>query len=460
MPDNSFSEKSSFRDPSGFLFWKSGEIYRQINPIYKEHYEHLINSGLYERLTNERLLVAHEEVNDDGLRQNEAFKIIKPEVIPFISYPYEWCFSQLKDAALATLKIQRIALEYGMTLKDASAYNIQFKDGSPMLVDTLSFEKYTEGKPWVAYRQFCQHFFAPLALMAMRDIRLGQLMRIYIDGIPLDLASRLLPLRSFVRFSFVSHIHMHAKAQTRFGQKNLNVKKYKVGKTLLFGIIDNLESAISKFNWKPEGTEWAEYYEDTNYTSQALERKKTLIDEYLDLIKPKSVWDLGANTGLFSRLASTRGINTIAFDIDPSAVEKNYLECKSKKETHLLPLILDLTNPSPDAGWANEERMSLIRRGPADMVFALALIHHLAISNNLPFTHIADFLSRICRYLVIEYVPKEDSQVQRLLRTREDIFTSYNVDDFELSFKSFFILMRKDNIKDSKRVIYLYKLKE
>ena len=418
MPDNSFSEKSSFRDPSGFLFWKSGEIYRQINPIYKEHYEHLINSGLYERLTNERLLVAHEEVNDDGLRQNEAFKIIKPEVIPFISYPYEWCFSQLKDAALATLKIQRIALEYGMTLKDASAYNIQFKDGNPVLIDTLSFEKYTEGKPWIAYRQFCQHFFAPLSLMAMRDIRLGQLMRIYIDGIPLDLASRLLPARSFVRFSFVSHIHMHAKAQASLGQKNLNVKKYKVGKTSLFVIIDNLESAISKLNWKAKGTEWAEYYDDTNYTSQALEHKKTLIDEYLDLIKPKSVWDLGANTGLFSRLASTRGINTIAFDIDPSAVEKNYLECKRKKETHLLPLILDLTNPSPDAGWANEERVSLIRRGPADMVFALALIHHLAISNNLPFTHIADFLSRICRYLVIEYVPKEDSQVQRLLRTR------------------------------------------
>lgn len=459
MPDNSFSEKSSFRDPSGFLFWKSGEIYRQINPIYKEHYEHLINSGLYERLTNERLLVAHEEVNDDGLRQNEAFKIIKPEVIPFISYPYEWCFSQLKDAALATLKIQKIALEYGMSLKDASAYNIQFKDGNPVLIDTLSFEKYTEGKPWVAYRQFCQHFFAPLALMAMRDIRLGQLMRIYIDGIPLDLASRLLPARSFVRFSFVSHIHMHAKAQTTLGQKDLNVKKYKVGKTSLFGIIDNLESTISKLNWKPEGTEWAEYYDDTNYTSQALEHKKTLIDEYLDLIKPKSVWDLGANTGLFSRLASIRGINTIAFDIDPSAVEKNYIECKRKRETYIFPLILDLTNPSPDAGWANEERVSLIRRGPADMVFALALIHHLAISNNLPFTHIADFLSRICRYLIIEYVPKEDSQVLRLLRSREDIFPDYTQEHFEDTFGSYFSTLDNNKIEHSERTLYLMEKK-
>ena len=458
MSENSLREKSSFRDPSGFLFWKNGGLYRQINHIYKEHYEHFMNSGLYERLTRERLLVTHEGIDNESLGESEAFKIIKPQVIPFISYPYEWGFSQLKDAALATLKIQKIALEYGMSLKDASAYNIQFKDGRPVLIDTLSFEKYTEGKPWVAYRQFCQHFLAPLALMATRDIRLGQLMRVYIDGVPLDLASRLLPARSFLKFSLISHIHMHAKAQTSLGQKKVNVKKYRVGKTSLFAIIDSLESAITKLRWKPHGTEWAEYYDDTNYTSSALEHKKQLINDYLDLIKPKCVWDLGANTGLFSRLASDKGINTIAFDIDPSAVEKNYLECKRNGETQILPLLLDLTNPSGDAGWANEERVSLIKRGPVDMVFALALIQHLAISNNLPFSNIADFFSRICRYLVIEFVPKEDSQVQRLLRTREDIFSNYTLSCFEASFLKHFSILRKQNISDSLRILYLMEM--
>ncbi len=180
MQDTAFLIKSSFRDPSGFLYWKNGELYRQINTVYSEHYEHLMVSGLYDRLAQDKLLIPHEEIERGN---NSAYRILKPETVPFISYPYEWCFSELKDAALATLKIQRIALEYGMSLKDASAYNIQFHNGKPVLIDTLSFEKYREGEPWVAYRQFCQHFLAPLALMSFKDIRLNQLLKIYIDGI-------------------------------------------------------------------------------------------------------------------------------------------------------------------------------------------------------------------------------------------------------------------------------------
>ena len=179
--------KSSFRDPSGFLFYRDGELYRQINASYKEDYDRFVRSGLYEKLVSGKLLVTHEEINISAEKPETVYKIIKPEKIPFISYPFEWSFSQLKEAALLTLEIEKIALNYGMTLKDANAYNIQFLRGRPIFIDTLSFEKYEEGKPWIAYHQFCKHFLSPISLMKYTDIRLGQLNRIFIDGIPLDL---------------------------------------------------------------------------------------------------------------------------------------------------------------------------------------------------------------------------------------------------------------------------------
>jgi len=449
--------QSSFRDPSGFLFYGNGLLYRQINKIYREHYDHLMISGLYSRLIKERLLIPHIELDNGPSEQIEIYKIIQPEFISFISYPYEWCFSQLKDAALTTLKIQKIALESGMSLKDASAFNIQFKDGKPLLIDTLSFEKYKEGQPWVAYRQFCQHFLAPLALMSLTDFRMNQLFRVYIDGFPLDLASMLLPKNSWLKFSLFCHIHLHARGQKHFSDKQTNLQRHRVSKLSLLGIIDNLEKTIKKLNWSPKGTEWGDYYEKTNYSPEAQEHKKLILNDYLERIKPNTVWDIGANTGLFSRLASDKKLFTISFDADPAAVEKNYLDCVNKKENYILPLILDLTNPSPAIGWANQERMSLLERGPADMIFALALVHHLAISNNLPFDNIAPYFSKLCKYLVIEFVPKNDSKVLKLLSTREDIFKDYTQEAFEKSFRVFFSIEAANKLKDSDRVLYLMK---
>ena len=210
---------SSFRDPSGYLFYLDGSLYRQINHNYKENYDHLMNSGLYDSLVNANLLIPHKEVDILESKTNEYYKIIKPEPIPFISYPYEWCFSQLKDAALTTLMIQKKSLEFGMSLKDCSAYNIQFRKGIPIFIDTLSFEKYVEGKPWIAYKQFSQHFFAPLVLQYYRDVRLNQLFRIYIDGAPLDLVSSMLPFYTWLKFSMLSHIHLHSKSQKHFSKK-------------------------------------------------------------------------------------------------------------------------------------------------------------------------------------------------------------------------------------------------
>ena len=445
---------NSFRDPSGFIFVHDDKIYRQINRLYKENYDYLMESGLYNKLVNCKLLIPHEEVNISS-KSPEAFKVIKPEPIPFISYPYEWSFSQLKDAALTTIEIQKIALNFGMSLKDSSAYNIQFLDGKCIFIDTLSFEKYVDGKPWVAYRQFCQHFLAPLTLMSNKDIRLQQLLRIYLDGIPLDLASSLLPSTSLFKFSSLSHIHFHAKSQKRYGSKKLDIKDRKLSKSKLNSLIISLESSIKGLKWKPKDTEWADYYDDTNYSTQSFNQKKSLVEQFLDEIHPKTLWDLGANTGIFSRIASNKGVKTISFDIDPSAVEKNYLDSVKNNESNILPLLLDLANPSSAIGWANTERMSIFQRNSPDTVLALALIHHLAISNNLPFQKIAELLYNICKSLIIEFVPKSDSQVKRLLISREDIFSSYTQNDFEAEFSKYFKIEKSVRIEDTERILYL-----
>lgn len=451
-------EYSSFRDPSGKIFFHEREIFRGINSIYQKDYELLMSSGLYDGLVKAGLLIPHAEIPIDEFGPEERqnfYKVIKPKRIAFISYPYEWCFGQLQAAALATLTIQKMAMEFGMSLKDASAYNIQFQQNRPVLIDTLSFEKYHEGRPWVAYRQYCQHFLAPLALMSHTDIRLSQLMRIFIDGVPLDLASSLLPFKTKLSFNLLSHLHLHAKSQKRYADKKVNFTTRKVSRSALIGLLDSLESATCGCNWRPAGTEWADYYEDTNYSNSAIELKKKIVGEFIDEVKPKNVWDLGANTGLFSEVVADRGIPCVAFDIDPAAVEKNYRQALASKKLSILPLVLDLTNPSPAIGWENKERKSIIERGPADAALALALIHHLAISNNLPFGKIAEFFSFVCRTLIIEFVPKDDSQVSRLLVSREDIFSDYNQETFESVFGRFFSIIKAVKVGDSKRTLYL-----
>ena len=446
---------SSFRDPSGFLFIDKYKLYRVISSQYKNNYDYLIDSGLYCKLVEGKLLIPHVEVSLDGYKHKDIYKIIEPELIPFISYSYEWCFSQLKDAALLLIKIQREALNYNMILKDASSYNIQFYKGRPILIDTLSFEIYQDDQPWVAYRQFCQHFLAPLFLMAEIDIGFNKLMSLYIDGIPIYLASKFLPKSTWLKFSILTHIHLHAKTQNKYQETQQKIKLHKLNKHSLIGLIDHLDKTIDSIKWNPAGTEWGNYYADTNYLPESMTDKKYLVAKYLGICKPSTLWDFGANTGIITRIASDKNIASIAFDIDPVAVEKNYLMIKEKNETMILPLCIDINNPSAAIGWANKERLSLWERGPVDMIISLALVHHLVISNNLPFSHIALLFFTNTRFLLIEYIPKEDSQVQRLLYTRDDIFSEYTQACFEESFLKYFIILEHQKILNTHRVIYL-----
>ncbi|MCX6276516.1 MAG: class I SAM-dependent methyltransferase [Bacteroidetes bacterium] len=451
--------ESSFRDPNGFLFFEGEKLYRQINKPYQNDYELLMSSGLYNALCEKELLVKHQEIENHKGLNNNAYKVIEPEKISFISYPYEWSFSQLQDAALTTLKIQKSALQHGMTLKDGSAYNIQFHNGKPIFIDTLSFEKYTEGKPWEAYKQFCQHFIAPLSLMSFTDIRLNQLLKLYIDGIPLDLSSSLLPFKTRINFLLLLHIHLHARSQKKYESKGSASKNIKIKLSNLTALIDSLTYMVRKFKLKSQNTEWGDYYTFTNYNNRSFTHKKEIIASYLNDINPKTLWDLGANTGEFTRIASQLGINCIAFDIDPLAVESNYNFVKQHKINNLLPLVMDLTNPSPSIGWNNNERMAMTKRTQPDAILALAIIHHLAISNNLPFVRIAQFFSRLSDNLIIEFVPKTDSQVKKLLESRKDIFQEYDELHFEKEFSAFFEICAKDKIEESERIAYRMKRK-
>ena len=452
--DSATRVPGSFRDPSGHVFVKDGVVYRAVNPAYQPDFERLIDSGLYRALTGAGLLISHEDVPPQGTASQGAYKTIRPEPVRFISHPYEWCFSQLKDAALATLRIQKTALEHDLCLKDASAYNIQYHQGRPVLIDTLSFERYREGQPWAAYRQFCQHFLAPLALMALTDARLNQLLRIHIDGLPLDLTSALLPLRSRFSFGTLLHLHLHARSQQRYADRPVKASSRPMRRIALQGLVDSLESAVTGMRWKPPRTTWGDYYENTNYSPDAFAHKAAAVGNLLESLAPATVWDLGANDGTFSRIASAKGRFTVSFDLDQAAVEKNYLRAREAGERDLLPLLLDLSNPSPALGWAHTERQSLVERGPADVALALGLVHHLAIGNNLPLPSVAAFFRRIAGALIVEFVPKSDSQTQRLLRNREDVFPDYDQAGFESAFRGCFRIESAVRLGDSERTLY------
>jgi hypothetical protein len=285
---------------------------------------------------------------------------------------------------------------------------------------------------------------------------LSSLLRVHLDGIPVDLASRLLPGRTRFKPSLLLHLHMHAAGQKKFAQKSARPRGAGMSRASLAGLLSSLESAVNRLQWKPAGTVWADYYQATNYSDESMAQKQRIVADYLDQIKPGTLWDFGANTGAFSRMASGKGIRTISFDFDMACVERNYLESIRTGDRQLLPLVMDLANPSSGIGWHHRERKSLADRGPADAILCLAVIHHLAISWNIPFARIAEFLAAVCESLIIEFVPKEDSNAQRLLSVREDVFMDYTIENFEKDFKQYFRLRSRAPISGSGRVLYLF----
>lgn len=449
---------ASFRDPSGFVFRRGGILYRQVNQVFSDNYRLLIDSGLHADLTERGALIQHEEVQAPPAEKARAFKVIRPRELAFISYPYEWCFSQLQDAALLTLDIQETALRRGMSLKDATAFNIQFENGRPIHIDTLSFEVADSGPPWLAYRQFCQHFLAPLALMAWRDPRLGRMLALHLDGIPLDLCCQLLPHRAFWHFHRWIHLWLH-----NVGQKRIRHSKALRAPASLqqrLALVDSLRSAVTSLQHRRVSSHWSQYESDRpSYLAEARLSKESIVSEMIASAPNGLLWDLGCNTGVFSRIAASHRAQAVAIDYDHDCIETLYRQIRKEPNTSILPLIIDTTNPSSALGWAGTERMSLRERGPAATVLALAIVHHWAFGNNLPLPDICRFLASCTDHLIIEFVPKHDPMSQLLLASRQDIFPDYSRHHFEQAMLEHFELCRSVALPGSERVLYHFRLR-
>jgi hypothetical protein len=444
----------SFRDPAGFVYYKDGELNRQVNRVYREHYDQLLSSGLYQELVDAGLLIRHEELSCEAADPELAYKVLRPERVEFISYPFEWCFSAFRDAALVCLEIQRRALEHGMTLKDCSGYNIQFHRGRALLIDTLSFE-INRGEAWAGYRQFCEHFLGPLALMSLVDHRLVGLARATVGGVPIDLAARALPWHSRLRWGLGIHLHLHSLLQLRHGNSQVSANgSGRLKAEAQLGLVDSLQSTIRRLRWKPPRGQWGAYYDEHTYTPEEFQKKARLVKDFLQQSAAATVWDLGANTGYFSNLACELGLTVVAFESDPACVERNYLEAKKRGETRLLPLIQDLFNPTPPFGWRNDERASIFDRGRPDVVLALALVHHLALVGNQPLENLAAFFAQLAPWLVIEFVPEDDPQAQSLRDQRRGIHHPYNRSHFESCMGAHFTILKAEPVSKSGRTLY------
>lgn len=439
------------------MFQRDGAFYRQVNQCYQATYRALLDSGLYDDLVQRGLLIPHEPADLSLAPEPDAAAVIRPAQLSFVSYPFEWSFSQLKASALTTLQVQRQALAHGLSLKDASAYNVQLHEGRPTLIDTLSFEPYEPGFPWVGYRQFCQHFLAPLALMAYRDVRLGTLLQSHLDGLPLDLAAGMLPWRTRFRPGLLMHLHLHSRAQARHADADRTRASLKgrMNRRRLEALLESLKSTVRGLAWNPARTPWASYGDQSSYSDAALADKRRLVGAYVAQAAADSAWDLGGNVGVFSRIAGALDVPVVSIDSDPGAVDLNYRRMVQNGERRLFPIVADLASPSPALGWDNEEIKSLTARGPAGLVMALALVHHLAISNNTRFERLAQFFASLGPILLIEFVPPDDPMVGRLLAMRNHTFPWYTRPEFEAAFSRSFRIQRSDRIADSQRRLYL-----
>lgn len=443
---------ASFKDPSGFVFEADGKFYRQVNQFYAPQYRQLMDSGLYAQLVKQGQLVSHEEIDINITQDKDWFITIFPEAVNYISYPYEWCFAQLKDAALMTLKILRTSLDFGMILKDATPFNIQFHNGKPLFIDTLSFDTYDARQPWVAYRQFCQCFLFPLYLEHYLKSDIQKILSTYINGIPNDIIAKLLPLKSRLNLGVWLHVYLQ---NTTMINDNDNKSAARFSKKKLTDLIAHLETIIINFPAdKPYKTTWSNYYDDTILSREYLQEKEKIVLEFCTQTGAKTLLDLGANDGYFSKKLAALNMTVVATDTDSRCINKLYLDTKKVVGLDILPLVVDVSNPSPAIGFNNRERGAFHERIQTELVLALALIHHLVIGKNIPLPALAGYFHRIAPQLIIEFVPREDEKVKQMLKSRQDIFKDYTRENFENIFSNYFTIAEYAVVPGTERILY------
>ena len=444
-------ENFSFKDYSARVFQQEGIYYRAITPEYQAEYEHLMTSGLYSELVQSKLLNPHQEV--ELSTEQEAYKILYPQQIDFLSLPFEWCYAQWRKVLLAYLEINLIALKYGLILKDATPYNFCLQGGKALLFDTSSFAFFKEPNYWIAYRQFCEEMLGPFALMHYRGMRWGRLMLASHQGLPLDFISQNLPRKSYLNLSCLLHLHLHAKSYQKPGAKKGNSQGFSQEKLIeVFSMIKGIVQKWDTYHQYPNY--WSEYYDIDIETDEYLQDKQETVKAYLQSCNVKSVLDLGANTGKFSELACYYADRVIALEFDKKCVdyiEKTITETGNKK---LHTLLGDLSQTSPDFGLLGKEHFSIFKRAKSDLVLVLALVHHLALSKLIPFELITDLVHEFSnRYVLIEFIEKSDRKVNQLLQTNPRYYPSK--EEFELIIQQKFTILQQKTLDKSVRTLYL-----
>ena len=429
--DNLLADGGSFRDPGGRIFSADGRILRAVMRSSAAAYEAVRDSGLLRRLSERQLLLASEEIDVSSFGQltpAPAYLLEHPR-IPFVSYPYEWCFSLHRRAALHHLDLHLAALEDGFTLSDSTAYNIQFEGTRPVFIDHLSLVPYKDGDVWMGHRQFCMQFLNPLIFWAVLGVQPNYWFRGSLEGIAPEDLSPLLSWRDNLSWTVMTHVTAQAALQKRSVRKGTHAGKpseRKLPKSALIGMLQGLRSYIARLKLSGDATVWGDYADHTSYAGEEQAAKHRFVRKMVEASKPRLLFDLGCNTGDYSLTALQSGAKSvIGFDFDPEALERAFQRFAGGKEA-FLPLWLDAANPSPSQGWAQAERKGMAERANADALVALAFIHHIAIGRNVPLEMAVDWIMSMAPTGVIEFPPKSDPMVQRLLAQREDIFPDYH----------------------------------
>ena len=447
----------SYRDNAGFVIVNNDEVIRYVHFSYADTYDYLMGSGLYQQLVGESLLIPHKEIQPGENQRNNFYKVLSPEKIEFISFPYEWSASQWKEVVQSFLKINTICLEYGMILKDATPFNFTFYKGRCVFFDTLSFAMYEDGKPWVAYKQFCESMLGPLSLLYFNDTYWSGMFQSNINGWPLSFVSSNLPLRTWLNLPVLFHIHWHAAFQK---QENKTIDNSGLTKEKLLMLWRMMDKSIGKWKLHQTQKNWINYYTADIQSNEYLQSKTRTITQWLEEIRPEKVIDLGANNGMFSVIASRYAKEVIAVEADHACIEKLRSEIKMQAILNIETIVADLTQPAPGVGWNNEEREPLLQRLRGDAVLALALIHHLCITANIPMEFVAELFSNLTtKNLLIEFVPRSDQKVVQMLANREDIFDRYTESHFSNCFTVHFRLKQYMECSSSSRKLYLWEKK-
>ncbi len=456
----------SFRDPDGRIFDIDGAIVRALSEEGAADWSAFEESGLLGRLVESGDVV---ETATASAAELEAVNSIDPhcrwvtalrhERLPFVSYPYEWTFSMLRDAALLQLRVTREALGVGLALKDATPYNVQWRGARPVCIDGGSVERARVGEPWLGYRQFCMLFLYPLLLESYRGIPFQPWLRGSLEGIHPAEARALLRGRDTLRGGVFKHVALHAKLERSHagGEKDVRKELKDAGfaKELIEANLKGLEKLVRGLD-PPDGpTEWSEYGATCSYSDEDTRTKEAFVRAAV-LREPRSlVWDLGANDGRYSRIAAEGSAYTVALDVDQGVVERLYRTLTQDDVHTILPLVGDVADPSPGLGWRGRERLPLEERGRPDLVLALALVHHLAISRTIPLRELVDWFADLGSELVVEFPDREDVMVKRLLsRKREGSHPDYQRGDFEDMLRGRFSIVDTVELPSGTRALY------